>query len=100
MFVDKRIGALFDQRLVRNVVFAQHNLVTDRSFSEFHVVFCRNVLIYFDNALQNRVHSLFYESLVRLGILCLGSKESLKFSKYEPCYERLDSSEKIYRKTR
>ena len=93
-------GALFDQRLVRNVVFAQHNLVTDRSFSEFHVIFCRNVLIYFDNELQNRVHSLFYESLVRLGVLCLGSKESLKFSKYEPCYERLDSSEKIYRKIR
>ena len=99
-YTAKYDGALFDHSLVRNVVFAQHNLVTDRSFSEFHVVFCRNVLIYFDNALQNRVHSLFYESLVHLGILCLGSKESLKFSKYEPCYERLDSSEKIYRKTR
>jgi chemotaxis protein methyltransferase CheR len=93
-------GALFDQRLARNVVFAQHNLVTDRSFSEFHVIFCRNVLIYFDKDLQNRVHSLFYDSLVRLGILCLGSKESLKFSKYEPCYDRLDANEKIYRKVR
>jgi chemotaxis protein methyltransferase CheR len=91
-------GALFDQRLVRNVVFAQHNLVTDRSFSEFHVIFCRNVLIYFDQKLQNHVHQLFYDSLVRLGVLCLGSKESLKFSKYEACYERLDLSEKIYRK--
>ena len=93
-------GALFDQRLVRNVVFAQHNLVTDRSFSEFHVIFCRNVLIYFDKELQNRVHSLFYESLIRLGVLCLGSKETLRFSKYEPCYDRLDASEKIYRKVR
>ena len=93
-------GALFDQRLVRNVVFAQHNLVTDRSFSEFHVIFCRNVLIYFDKELQNRVHSLFYDSLIRLGVLCLGSKETLKFSKYEPCYDRLDASEKIYRKIR
>jgi chemotaxis protein methyltransferase CheR len=93
-------GALFDQRLLRNVVFAQHNLVTDRSFADFTVIFCRNVLIYFDKDLQNRVHSLFYESLVRLGVLCLGSKESLKFSKYEPCYERLDASEKIYRKIR
>jgi chemotaxis protein methyltransferase CheR len=93
-------GALFDQRLVRNVVFAQHNLVTDRSFSEFHIIFCRNVLIYFDRELQNRVHSLFYDSLIRLGVLCLGSKETLKFSKYEPCYERLDASEKIYRKVR
>ena len=92
-------GALFDRRLVRNVVFAQHNLVTDRSFSEFQVIFCRNVLIYFDQTLQNRVHQLFYDSLVRLGVLCLGSKESLKFSKYEACYERLDATEKIYRKT-
>jgi chemotaxis protein methyltransferase CheR len=93
-------GALFDQRLARNVVFAQHNLVTDRSFSEFHVIFCRNVLIYFDKDLQNHVHSLFYDSLVRLGVICLGSKETLKFSKYEPCYDRLDANEKIYRKVR
>jgi chemotaxis protein methyltransferase CheR len=99
-YTAKYDGALFDQRLVRNVVFAQHNLVTDRSFAEFNVIFCRNVLIYFDKDLQNRVHSLFYDSLVRLGVLCLGSKESLKFSKYESCYERMDTSEKIYRKVR
>ena len=99
-YTAKYDGAIFDQRLVRNVVFAQHNLVTDRSFSEFHVICCRNVLIYFDKELQNRVHSLFYDSLVRLGVLCLGSKESLKFSKYEPCYERLTHNEKIYRKVR
>ena len=99
-YTAKYDGALFDQRLVRNVVFAQHNLVTDRSFSEFNVIFCRNVLIYFDKDLQNQVHSLFYDSLVRLGVLCLGSKESLKFSKYDPCYERLDATEKIYRKVR
>lgn len=99
-YTAKYDGALFDQRLVRNVVFAQHNLVTDRSFAEFNVIFCRNVLIYFDKDLQNRVHSLFYDSLVRLGVLSLGSKESLKFSKYESCYERMDPSEKIYRKVR
>ena len=99
-YTAKYDGALFDQRLTRNVVFAQHNLVTDRSFSEFNVIFCRNVLIYFDKDLQNRVHSLFYDSLVRFGVLCLGSKESLKFSRYESCYERLDINEKVYRKVR
>ena len=99
-YTAKYDGALFDQRLVRNVVFAQHNLVTDRAFSEFNVIFCRNVLIYFDKELQNRVHSLFYDSLVRFGVLCLGSKESLKFSRYESCYERLDATEKVYRKVR
>jgi chemotaxis protein methyltransferase CheR len=99
-YTAKYDGALFDQRLVRNVVFAQHNLVTDRSFSEFNVIFCRNVLIYFDKDLQNEVHALFYDSLVRLGVLCLGSKESLRFSKYGTCYEPLNASEKIYRKVR
>lgn len=91
-------GALFSPALTRNIVFSQHNLVTDRSFSEFHVIFCRNVLIYFDKTLQNRVHRLFYESLVMFGVLALGSKESLKFSQFEPCYEKLSSTEKLYKK--
>ncbi|AHG87607.1 MCP methyltransferase, CheR-type, SAM-binding domain, C-terminal [Gemmatirosa kalamazoonensis] len=91
-------GALFDASLKRNVVFAQHNLVTDGSFTEFNVVLCRNVLIYFDKALQTRVHGLFYDSLTMFGILALGSKESLRFSKYDGCYEPLVASEKIYRK--
>jgi chemotaxis protein methyltransferase CheR len=99
-YTAKYDGALFNSSLTRNIVFSQHNLVTDRSFSEFHVIFCRNVLIYFDRGLQNRVHALFYDSLVMLGILALGSKETLKFSQYEPCYEKLSSTEKLYRKVR
>lgn len=91
-------GALFSPSLTRNTVFSQHNLVTDRSFSEFNVIFCRNVLIYFDRELQHRVHTLFYESLVMFGVLALGSKESLRFSQYEDCYEKLDRREKLYRK--
>ena len=91
-------GALFSPSLRRNVVFSQHNLVTDRSFAEFHVIFCRNVLIYFDKHLQAHVHRLFYESLVMFGTLALGSKESLKFSQYEACYEQLVPVEKLYRK--
>jgi chemotaxis protein methyltransferase CheR len=93
-------GALFSPSLTRNVVFAQHNLVTDRSFSEFNVILCRNVMIYFDRSLQARVHGLFYESLPTYGILCMGSKESLRFSGYEDCYEELNVREKIYRKVR
>jgi chemotaxis protein methyltransferase CheR len=99
-YTAKYDGALFTPALTRNIVFSQHNLVTDRSFSEFHVIFCRNVLIYFDRTLQNRVHSLFYDSLVMFGVLALGSKESLKFSKYEPCYDKLSVAEKLYRKVR
>jgi chemotaxis protein methyltransferase CheR len=99
-YTAKYDGALFSPSLQRNVVFSQHNLVTDRSFAEFNVILCRNVLIYFDRALQTRVHGLFHESLVHLGILCLGSKESLRLSDYETNYEELSGPDRIYRKVR
>lgn len=99
-YTAKYDNAIFNPGLTKNVVFSQHNLVTDRSFSEFNVILCRNVLIYFDKPLQGRVHSLFYDSLAMFGILVLGSKESLKFSEYESCYEQIEMPEKIYRKIR
>jgi chemotaxis protein methyltransferase CheR len=79
-------------------VFSQHNLVTDGSFAEFNVIVCRNVMIYFDRELQNRVHQLFYDSLVNFGILGLGSKESMRFTAYEDRYEALNTKEKIFRR--
>lgn len=97
-YTAKYDSAIFSPGLTKNVVFSQHNLVTDRSFSEFNVILCRNVLIYFDKALQGRVQSLFYQSMAMFGVLVLGSKESLKFSDYEACYEQMGAPEKIYRK--
>jgi chemotaxis protein methyltransferase CheR len=97
-YVAKYDGAQFQRSLVENVVFAQHNLVSDRSFNEFNVVVCRNVMIYFDRALQDRVHRLFHDSLVNFGVLALGSKESIRFSPYEDRYEELDAAERIYKK--
>jgi chemotaxis protein methyltransferase CheR len=99
-YVAKYDGALFSPILTKNVVFSQHNLVTDHSFSEFNVILCRNVLIYFDKSLQARVLKLFYESLPMFGILALGSKESLRFSPREDGYEQLSGPQKIYRKVR
>ena len=93
-------GALFSPALTKNVVFSLHNLVTDRSFAEFNVILCRNVLIYFDKDLQARVHGLFYESLAKFGVLVLGSKESLRFSAYEERYDQINGPEKIFRKAR
>jgi chemotaxis protein methyltransferase CheR len=93
-------GALFERTLTENVVWAQHNLVQDSAFNEFQVILCRNVMIYFDRALQNRVHRLLYESLARLGTLCLGDKESIRFTELEGSYEELDAAAKIYRKVR
>ena len=88
--------AVLAPSLRRNIVFAQHNLVSDRSFNEFNVVLCRNVLIYFNRRLQDRVHRLFYQSLVRLGFLALGAKETVRFSAHQASYE--DLGERIYRK--
>lgn len=97
----KAVGnkAHIDRDLLRNVVFAHHNLVSDRSFNEFHLIICRNVMIYFDKELQDEVHELFLESLVKLGILALGNKESIRFSSVASRYEELDAEEKIYRRT-
>lgn len=92
--------AIFQPFLTRNVVFAQHNLATDHSFNEFHVIICRNVLIYFDRVLQNRVHGLFYESLCMSGILGLGFKEDIAFNNYSHLYKGFDSEQKIYQKVK
>ena len=89
---------VFQSSLADNIVFAQHNLVTDRSFNEFHVIMCRNVMIYFDRDLQEHVHNLFYESLTPFGVLGLGSRESVEFSGNADAYEALDDSERLYRK--
>ena len=99
-YLAKYGGAIFDDSLSKNVVFSLHNLVTDRSFAEFNVILCRNVLIYFDKTLQARVHGLFYDSLAMFGVLVLGSKESLRFSPHEERYDQINGPEKIYRKAR
>ncbi|RAV08807.1 protein-glutamate O-methyltransferase CheR [Paenibacillus contaminans] len=90
--------AYFHPLMNDNLVFAQHNLATDGSFNEFHVILCRNVLIYFDNGLQQHVHRLIYDSLADGGFLGLGSKESNLFLPEELKYEDIAPLERIYRK--
>ncbi len=90
--------ALFLPALRRNIVFAPHNLVTDGSFNEFNVILCRNVMIYFNKALQERVHGLLERSLAHLGVLGLGRKETLRFTAHEDSYQALDEAERLYRK--
>lgn len=89
--------AKFDERLKQRMIAATHNLVSDRSFNEFQLIFCRNVLIYFDKALQEKVLRLFDESLEKLGHLVLGAKENIYFSKTAGKYTQLEK-EKIWRK--
>lgn len=93
-------NAVMKRSLREQVLFSSHNLVTDGVFGEMNVIFCRNVLIYFNKDLQNRVLKLFYESLSPGGFLCLGSKESLKFSNVANLFETVSEREKIFRKKR
>jgi chemotaxis protein methyltransferase CheR len=90
--------AIMRPALQRNIVFSQHNLVSDGTFNEFNVILCRNVMIYFNRALQERTHGLLQTSLTMFGILGLGSRESLRFMPQESSYEQLEAGEKLYRR--
>ncbi|WP_160723674.1 CheR family methyltransferase [Bacillus sp. USDA818B3_A] len=96
----KNEQVVFDSFLKRNIEFFQHNLVTDHSFNEFHIIICRNVMIYFNKGLQNHVHQLLYESLFYSGFLGLGKREEIRFTDYAKYYEVLHSEEKLYRKNK
>lgn len=91
-------NAVLREDLRRNIVFSQHNLVSDGTFNEFNIVFCRNVLIYFDGTLRKRVYELLYGSLCHFGVLGLGRKETLEYSPFRDRFEVLDEDARLYRK--
>jgi chemotaxis protein methyltransferase CheR len=90
--------AIFDKSLRDHIVFSDHSLATDSVFAEVQLVSCRNLLIYFNRALQDRALKLFHESLCRNGFLGIGSKESLRFSSYHEAFHPFVSEDRIYRK--
>ena len=90
--------AIVRPALQRNIVFSQHNLVSDGPFNEFNVILCRNVMIYFNRALQERTHALLLVSLGMFGVLGLGARESLRFLPQETLYEPLAGGERLYRR--
>jgi len=92
--------AEFRPFLGERITFAQHNLAVDESFNEFHVIVCRNVMIYFNAHLQNRVHELFHQSLSPSGFLGLGNRESMTFTSFTDCYKEMEHNEKLYRKVK
>lgn len=97
--------ARYDHAIIRkdlreNIIFSQHNLVTDQVFNEFQAIFCRNVMIYFNKNLQNEVVNLFYNSLSNFGYLALGIKESLLFSDIKSKFEVVSNEEKIFKRIR
>jgi chemotaxis protein methyltransferase CheR len=90
--------AVFDKSLRSHIVFADHSLATDSVFAEVQLVLCRNVLIYFNRELQDRAVGLFRDALCRKGFLCLGSKESIRFSAHASSFEDVDAEQRIFRK--
>lgn len=91
-------SVMFNKELSNRIVFADHNLVTDSVFADVNLILCRNVLIYFEKSLQDNVLDLFDESLVPSGILCLGTKESLKFGRHEKFFDVIDEKQRIFKK--
>ncbi len=89
---------IMNQALKKNVVFADHDLATDQVFGEMQVILCRNVMIYFNRDLQNRVFNLFHDSLDLGGFLCLGTKESIRFSDAAKKFSIIDEHYKIYQR--
>ncbi len=91
-------AASIKHSLKKNVLFSHHNLVSDGVFNEFQVISCRNVFIYFNQQLQNRILELFYESLANFGFLCMGSKETIRHGQLKRHFKVIDKKNNIYQK--
>ena len=91
-------NAVLSERLRQHVVFSQHNLVSDGAFNEFHVILCRNVMIYFDEQLRERVLGLLHTSLIRFGVLGVGRKETLRFTSFADRFQELPGDVRLYRR--
>lgn len=97
-FVSMYGSVIMNQRLKKNIVWANHNLVTDHVFNEMNMIICRNVLIYFTKPLQERALQLFHNSLPINGLLCLGTRETIQFTSLAAQYRELDSSVSVFQK--
>lgn len=99
-YVTDQQSAVFRKSLSRHVIFSQHNLVCDSVFNEFHLIMCRNVLLYFDQTLRERAYQLFDASLSTFGWLVLGKQESLRFSGHDSKFRELNEGLRVYRRLR
>lgn len=97
-FTTKHEAAAIRSEFKKNTFFALHNLISDSVFNEFQLICCRNVFIYFDAGLQEKILSLFYESLCPLGFLCLGTKENIRSDVFKGKFKKIDPKENIYQK--
>lgn len=91
-------AATIHSELKHNTLFSVHNLVSDTVFNEFQLITCRNVFIYFESELQEKILELFYNSLAPLGFLCMGSKETIRSDKFKKRFKAINTKENIYQK--
>jgi len=91
-------AATIHSELKQNTLFSVHNLISDTMFNEFQLISCRNVFIYFESELQEKILELFYNSLSPLGFLCMGSKETIRSDKFKKKFKVINSRENIYQK--
>ena len=91
-------AASIHNELKQNTLFSVHNLISDNIFNEFQMICCRNVFIYFEADLQEKILSLFYNSLCPFGFLCLGSKETIRFPGFKNKFKVVNSRANIYQK--
>ncbi len=91
-------AATIHAELKQNTLFSVHNLISDNVFNEFQLISCRNVFIYFESALQEKILDLFHRSLCPLGFLCLGSKEAIRSDAFKKRFKTISSKENIYQK--
>ncbi|HEY4325330.1 MAG TPA: protein-glutamate O-methyltransferase CheR [Mucilaginibacter sp.] len=91
-------AAAIHSELKLNTLFSVHNLISDTVFNEFQLISCRNVFIYFETQLQEKILALFYESLCPHGFLCLGSKENIRSDSFKKKFKEINSKENIYQK--
>ena len=94
----KKEQVQMDARLRAQIEFKTHDLVQEDSIGNFHLVVCRNVLIYFNRELQNKVYETFTQSLGRGGFLGIGTMESMEGSLHRPHFSREDLNENIFKK--
>ena len=91
-------AATIHTEIKHNTLFSVHNLISDKVFNEFQMISCRNVFIYFEAELQEKILELFYKSLCPLGFLCLGSKETIRSDFFKKRFKVINQKENIYQK--
>ncbi|AGX43169.1 CheR family methyltransferase [Clostridium saccharobutylicum] len=82
--------------LMKNILFFHHSLLSNGTLNEFNLILCRNVFIYFNDGLQEKILRNFYNSLDNNGFLVLGKSEGIQRNNGEKYFCKYDEKLKVY----